>query len=49
MVRPSSRISCLACSAISGGMEKVMTRDFLGVVILSFLPLCVLQCHTLII
>ena len=36
MVRPSSSMTCLTCSAILGGKEKVMTFDFLGVVILSF-------------
>ena len=36
MVRPSSRTIRCTSSAISGGIEKVMTFDFLGVVILSF-------------
>ena len=31
MVRPSSRIICLTCSVISGGRDKVMVLDFLGV------------------
>ncbi len=36
MVRPSSWTIRCTSSAISGDIEKVMTFDFLGVVILSF-------------
>ena len=35
-VRPSSFTTCWTCSAISGGIEKAMTLDFLGVDTLSF-------------
>ena len=39
MVRPSSSTTCCTCSAISGGIEKVMTLDFLGMGTLSFFAL----------
>ena len=48
MVRPSSSTTCCTCWAISGGIEKLMTLDFLGMDTLSFLAVTVLQNHTLI-
>ena len=46
MVRSSFLTIRCTSAAISGGIEKVMTFDLLGVVIFSLLPLIVLRCHT---